>query len=104
MTSALTQSPAGATAPVTPRRISYDQVFDAAALPALALSSGAIAGAPKEPVDGIGNSVAAAPAPVAKETKYCVVTKTTGSRIAKKDCRTRKEWLDTGFDPLAPDE
>jgi hypothetical protein len=33
--------------------------------------------------------------------KYCVVDSITGSRIARKICKTRDAWLDQGFDPLA---
>ena len=32
--------------------------------------------------------------------KYCMKTETTGSRILKRDCRTRGEWLDLGVDPI----
>lgn len=34
--------------------------------------------------------------------RYCVIDSMTGSRIPKKICMTRKEWLGRGFDPLAP--
>ena len=35
-------------------------------------------------------------------TRYCVVVAhATGSMIDRKICRTRDEWLKTGFDPLA---
>lgn len=39
----------------------------------------------------------------AKESKqklYCVVDTLTGSHLRTKECRTRKQWLETGFDPL----
>jgi len=40
-------------------------------------------------------------APAARgATKYCVIETATGSHIAKKTCRTRKEWQAQGFDPL----
>jgi len=35
------------------------------------------------------------------KTKYCVVDTLTGSHVRQKICRTRKEWLGQGFDPLA---
>lgn len=36
--------------------------------------------------------------------RYCVVTKNTGSRLAKKTCKTRADWIaDDNFDPLAPE-
>ncbi|PKP90886.1 MAG: hypothetical protein CVT77_13720 [Alphaproteobacteria bacterium HGW-Alphaproteobacteria-16] len=46
-----------------------------------------------------------APEPAAKvkqvkETKYCVVEVPTGTRIPRKDCRTRAEWMSEGYDPL----
>ena len=44
----------------------------------------------------------ARPRAEASRVKYCVMDETTGSRIARKICRTREEWLSEGFDPLAP--
>jgi hypothetical protein len=35
------------------------------------------------------------------EQRFCVVSDVTGSRIAHKVCKTRKEWLAEDFDPLA---
>lgn len=35
------------------------------------------------------------------KTKYCVIDEITGSRIPIKTCKTRDDWLDRGFDPLA---
>jgi hypothetical protein len=37
-----------------------------------------------------------------KDKRYCVQSSATGSRIARKVCRTRAEWLTDGFDPLDP--
>lgn len=45
----------------------------------------------------VANSTQAAPSP---ERRYCVVDTLTGSRVQHKVCKTRKEWLDEGFDPL----
>ena len=45
----------------------------------------------------VANSAEAAPSPA---RRYCVVDKITGSRLQHKVCKTRKEWLDEGFDPL----
>jgi hypothetical protein len=45
----------------------------------------------------VANSIQAAPAP---ERRYCVVDTISGSRMKHKVCKTRKEWLDEGFDPL----
>ncbi len=39
---------------------------------------------------------------VVKDRRYCVMTETTGSRIARQVCQTRADWLDQGFDPLDP--
>ena len=36
----------------------------------------------------------------AKDKRYCVESATTGSRLLRKECRTRAEWLKEGFDPL----
>lgn len=36
----------------------------------------------------------------ADSRKYCIDTMTTGSRIPKRQCKTRAEWLDDGTDPL----
>ena len=37
-----------------------------------------------------------------KDKRYCVESMATGSRIARRTCKTRAEWLDEGFDPLDP--
>ena len=45
-------------------------------------------------------TLTAAPSP---QTKYCIVDTVTGSRIAKKVCKTRDAWMrEDGFDPLNP--
>lgn len=51
---------------------------------------------------GTGNGMEAqeACAGHTKPTRYCVVATFTGSRIEKKTCLTRDEWLKRGFDPL----
>jgi len=44
-----------------------------------------------------------APAAKTDTKRYCVATMTTGSRLAKKICKTRAEWMSVdNFDPLAP--
>ncbi len=45
------------------------------------------------------------PPAVAKsdKTKYCIVSDLTGTRVPRKTCRTRTQWLNQGFDPLAPE-
>lgn len=45
---------------------------------------------------------AAAPTPTAAaKTRYCVVDTRTGSRIPTRTCKTRTQWLEQGFDPIA---
>ncbi len=34
-------------------------------------------------------------------TRYCVIDTITGSRIKRKTCQTRAEWMREGFDPIA---
>jgi hypothetical protein len=42
------------------------------------------------------------PAPKA-ETRYCVSETPVGTRLPKKTCKTRAQWIaDENFDPLAP--
>lgn len=37
---------------------------------------------------------------VSTEKRYCVISENTGSRLRKKECRTRGEWIaQTGADP-----
>jgi hypothetical protein len=75
----------------------------ATALTGLAMSSGAVAGKPKEAPQAPAASAPATDAtPAAKETKYCVVSTPLGSHIRQKECRTRKQWMADGFDPLNP--
>ncbi|MBB5710613.1 hypothetical protein [Sphingomonas xinjiangensis] len=81
-------------------------VRSGAALFAAALTVGATAAlaTPEDPSKGAAKSSAAAAAPfkASTKTKYCVVDATTGSRIPRKDCRTRDEWIAlTGIDPVA---
>ncbi|MCC2976953.1 hypothetical protein LK533_09745 [Sphingomonas sp. PL-96] len=33
-------------------------------------------------------------------TRYCVKTEITGSRLPRRECHTRQQWLDLGYDPL----
>ena len=51
---------------------------------------------------GAGNAMEApdSSASSPKPTRYCVVATFTGSRVEKKTCLTRDEWLKRGFDPL----
>lgn len=50
--------------------------------------------APREPTE--------TPAPKA-ETRYCVSETIVGTRLPKKTCKTRAQWIaDDNFDPLDP--
>ena len=69
-------------------------VFASAALAGVALATGAAAD-PK-------NSAAKPEKARAAEPRYCVVEVQTGSRIRTKVCKTRREWLAEGVDPLDP--
>ncbi|WP_010215722.1 hypothetical protein [Sphingomonas sp. PAMC 26621] len=40
-------------------------------------------------------------ASVSDRQRYCVIDTPTGSHIRNKVCKTRPEWLDEGFDPIA---
>ena len=41
-------------------------------------------------------------APAAKSQRYCVETQVTGSRLARRTCKTRDAWIKSdGFDPAA---
>ena len=81
-------------------------IFSAAAI---MLAGAAFAAGAVSPAAAAGNDPAKAkqeqeqsPTRAAKADtrKYCIDTEATGSRILKRDCRTRSEWLDLGVDPL----
>jgi hypothetical protein len=75
------------------------------AVATLAFAAPALAAGPENAVanaasaDGalVANSSQAAPS---VDRRYCVVDQITGSRLPHKTCKTRKEWLVQGFDPL----
>lgn len=69
---------------------------------AIMLSALAAAASPASPTAGATPRPAPA-APVAAERRYCVETTNTGSRIPKRECHTRGDWMKQGFDPLAPE-
>ena len=48
-------------------------------------------------------STATTEAPAPKAQRYCVEETPTGTRLPRKTCLTREEWLDKGFDPLKPE-
>jgi hypothetical protein len=55
---------------------------------------------PETPVAAV--APASLPTPtVSAKTRYCVVDTLTGSRIPRRACKTRAEWLERGFDPAA---
>lgn len=64
---------------------------------ALALAAPAFATGSDETVAS-GSPDAAKPK---AEQRYCVVYDLTGSHLRRKECKTRKDWLAEGFDPLA---
>jgi len=76
-------------------------ILAAAVATASPTSGGGVGG---EPVAHTGGAMRAMPAAKAsrKRTKYCVMATSTGSRVLRKICRTRDEWLVEGFDPFDP--
>lgn len=71
-----------------------------ALLTGITLTAGAVS-----PAAAFGNDPAKAkqeqPQSVkADSRKYCMDTMITGSRIPKRECRTRAGWLDQGVDPI----
>lgn len=62
----------------------------------LALAVPALAASP----DGASNGATATPAQAKPTQRYCVMYDSTGTRIQRKVCKTREEWLAEGFDPL----
>jgi hypothetical protein len=72
----------------------------------LAATAPVQAGTPDSPGGTVSAGTAGAGGTIPKalpgpKTKYCVVDETTGSRIPRKVCLTRQEWLGRGFDPTA---
>jgi hypothetical protein len=78
--------------------------FASAALLGLAQSNVAVASDAKDaaPTSAVATPSAPADAPQAREQKYCVVETVTGSRIPLRTCKTRRQWMAQGFDPLNP--
>ena len=53
---------------------------------------------PSDAKPGARETPSAGPSP---QTRYCIVDTITGSRIAKRECKTRDAWMrEDGFDPL----
>lgn len=76
-------------------------VIAIAALTTIAGSAQAAGPTPKVDASPAANATpTAAPSP---QTKYCIVDTVTGTRIAKRVCKTRDAWMrEVGFDPLKP--
>lgn len=60
----------------------------------------AMAAAMAATVSGVPATPASSAAPVekARPTRYCIVDRVTGSRVPKRVCATREEWLARGLD------
>jgi hypothetical protein len=76
--------------------------FASVALFGLAFTTGAVAA--KDPATPGATATPAAKSGKESTTnaKYCVVDTVTGTRIQKKVCKTRIEWMAEGVDPLNP--
>lgn len=74
------------------------------AIAALATTAGSAQAAGPSPAGDAAPAANATPAAErSPQTKYCIVDTVTGSRIAKKVCKTRDAWMrEDGFDPLSP--
>lgn len=75
-------------------------------LSALALMTAGSSATNRVPVDALaatGATAVTAPQSntVQKPTLYCIRDTVTGSRIPRKSCKTRVEWMAQGFDPHA---
>ncbi|HWU74395.1 MAG TPA: hypothetical protein VN137_12990 [Sphingomonas sp.] len=79
----------------------FTGVIAIAAVTTIAGSAQAAGPTPNADTTPVANATpTAAPSP---QTKYCIVDTVTGSRIAKKVCKTRDAWMrEDGFDPLDP--
>jgi hypothetical protein len=75
--------------------------FAIAALATIAGSAQAAGPSPAGDAAPAANATSAAER--SPQTKYCILDTITGSRIAKKVCKTRDAWMrEDGFDPLNP--
>lgn len=76
-----------------------------ATVAALTLVAGSAQAAESHPASDAAPAARATPAadPASQQKKYCIVDTLTGSRIAKKICKTREAWMrEDSFDPLNP--
>jgi len=74
----------------------------AAALAAFVMANAPVSANGRQPPNdakpGARETPSAEPSP---QTRYCIVDTITGSRIAKRECKTRDAWMrEDGFDPL----
>jgi hypothetical protein len=76
----------------------HTSVFAAVALFAAGAAVPAAAAEPKASVSTASESEM--PTLNADKRRFCVRTDTTGTRISKMVCKTRREWSRFGFDPL----
>lgn len=65
---------------------------------AAGLASAVAAASPPRPSPPAAKQAEAAPAPDENRTKYCVQNATTGSRMPRKTCLTKREWARQGVD------
>ncbi|MGY2735171.1 hypothetical protein [Sphingomonas sp. UYP23] len=83
-------------------------IFLLLATSALSIATAPIAAGEARPAAAATSQLieAGARAPTAQRvTRYCVVNQVTGSRIPRRTCKTRADWLaDEGVDPLAKDD
>ena len=77
-------------------------MFKGFAATVIAVGLATTAQAETKPGTPAPSASAPAQAKPVKDTRYCVESLTTGSRIRRKACRTRAQWLEEGFDPLDP--
>jgi hypothetical protein len=71
-----------------------------AAMALTTIASPALANA-RQPSTDATPAASATPASAVKAKRYCVVYSVTESRIERKVCKTRDEWMrDDNFDPL----
>ena len=76
-------------------------MFTAYLMPAAALTLAAPAALAQSNAEPVVATAAAASVGASPSAKFCIKEVPTGSRIAKKTCKTRDQWLDVGVDVLA---
>ena len=77
-------------------------MFDVAMLAsALALTVAGPTGATPREAPPAPSSTVSSSTRASDSQRYCVVETIVGTRLPKRECHTRSEWKDLGFDPLA---